>query len=92
MNIEFYRNEIDRIDRELVRLFCARMEAAENIGRIKKQNGLPVENAARESAVLDTAAGCAPDRYKQSVAELYKAIFAISKSYQSEMPEDAEHE
>ena len=42
MELEHLRQQIDRIDDELVALFVRRMEIAAQIADYKKQNGLPV--------------------------------------------------
>ena len=36
------RNEINRIDREMARLFCARMDAAREVAAYKKETGMPI--------------------------------------------------
>lgn len=52
-DLERARDEIDRIDRTMARLFRRRMEAVSRIAAYKKKNGLPVLDSARESAVMD---------------------------------------
>ena len=47
------RQEIDRVDRELIDLFRRRMDCAKAVGLYKKENGLPVLNPAREEEILD---------------------------------------
>ena len=47
------RQEIDRVDRELIDLFRRRMGCAKAVGLYKKENGLPVLNPAREEEILD---------------------------------------
>ena len=42
------RNDIDRIDKELLKLFTERMQCAERVAEIKRKAGIPVLNAARE--------------------------------------------
>ena len=41
------RNDIDRIDKELLKLFTERMQCAERVAEIKRKAGIPVLNAAR---------------------------------------------
>ena len=52
-DLETLRTEIDEIDRELVRLFEARMNVVLNVAAYKLENGLPILNAGREQQVLD---------------------------------------
>ena len=52
MTIEDWRKEIDRIDEELVRLLNARSRRAIELGRIKREMGLPIYSPDRETAVI----------------------------------------
>ena len=52
MTLARLRLRIDRIDKKLLRLLNQRASAALQIGRVKKQNGLPVFDKKRERAVL----------------------------------------
>ncbi|HEY6328005.1 MAG TPA: chorismate mutase [Blastocatellia bacterium] len=56
MDIEDWRKEIDRIDEDLVHLINRRSTCAIEIGRIKKERGLPAYAAAREATVLNHVA------------------------------------
>jgi chorismate mutase len=51
-NIDDWRDEIDRIDEELVRLLNARSKCAIEIGRIKREIGQPVYSPSREQQVI----------------------------------------
>ena len=42
MNLNEIRSEIDKIDDELVRLFCQRMHVAAQVADYKKANNLPI--------------------------------------------------
>lgn len=53
MNIDDYRQEIDRLDRELLRIFNARAALALQIGEIKKELGLPVYDPDRERRIFE---------------------------------------
>ena len=56
MSIEDWRNRIDELNDELIALLNKRATYATEIGKIKKQMGLPVFDAAREDAVLENVA------------------------------------
>ena len=47
------REEIDRIDKQLLPLFLERMNCSEKVAEIKQQAGIPVLNAKREQEILD---------------------------------------
>jgi chorismate mutase len=48
-DIAAHRKRIDLIDNELIRLLRERLDAARAIGRIKRENNLPVVDPGRES-------------------------------------------
>jgi chorismate mutase len=51
--IEVWRQRIDEIDSQLMRLLNSRSACAVEIGRIKRQGGLPVYSPERESRILE---------------------------------------
>ena len=53
MNIEDWRNRIDELNDELIALLNKRASYATEIGKIKKEKGLPVFDASREDAILE---------------------------------------
>lgn len=53
MKIEYWRNRIDELNGELIALLNKRATYATEIGKLKKELGLPVLDASREQAVLD---------------------------------------
>ncbi|HDP99755.1 MAG TPA: chorismate mutase [bacterium] len=50
--IEQSRQRIDSIDRQLLQLLNERAEVALLIGKIKKENGLPIYDQSREDEIL----------------------------------------
>ena len=82
MDLSEYRDEIDSIDTELVRLFCRRMEVSALIAEYKKANGLPIYDPVREQAKLTDIAGKADIEIAPYAKELYSLLFALSKDYQ----------
>lgn len=82
MDLTQLRHEIDRIDRELVSLFCERMNIAAKIADYKKEQRLPIYHPAREQEVLDKVAGQAGPEMADYIISLYSELFALSRSYQ----------
>lgn len=76
------RQEIDAVDAELVGLLRRRMEIAGEIAAYKRDQGLAVEDAGREKAVLARVSDLADEPYAQYARGVYAAIFQASKSYQ----------
>ncbi len=81
-DLSVYREKIDHIDRELVRLFAERMEVAGEIGTYKREMGLPVLDAARERAKLGEVADMAPENMREYTKVLYSLLFELSRSHQ----------
>lgn len=88
MDLQDYRKEIDRIDRELVALFVRRMEVSAGIAAYKQAHGMPVLDAAREQAKLQQVAELAPEQLRPDTAELYRTLFALSRGYQQRLQEE----
>ena len=53
MTLDEIRKKIDEIDGRLLPLFEDRMDCSKEVARIKKGQGLPILNEAREQAVLE---------------------------------------
>ena len=54
MNIEYWRTEIDEVDRELLRLLNRRARLSIKVGNLKRAAGLPRCDPERESVVIRT--------------------------------------
>ncbi len=80
--LSVYRDEINAIDDELVKLLIKRMQTAGKIGAYKKEAGLPVLNVKREEEVKERLLLEVPEELKSSISRLYDAIFQISRDYQ----------
>ena len=60
------REEINRIDREMAKLFCERMEAVKSVAEYKKERGLPILDSTREGRRLFRYVVCAKVRHEVS--------------------------
>ena len=83
MDLTEIRQEIDEIDQELVRLFCARMNLSAQVADYKKANNLPIFVPARERAILQKVAQMAGPEMENYTRVLYSMFFELSRSYQS---------
>ena len=83
MDLTEIRQEIDGIDQELVRLFCARMNLSAQVADYKKANNLPIFVPARERAILQKVAQMAGTEMENYTRVLYSMLFELSRSYQS---------
>lgn len=53
MNLNELRNEIDDIDLQMIELFKRRMAVSKQIGKIKRELGLPIYDPIREEFILE---------------------------------------
>ena len=83
MDLNELRSRIDRVDDDIVRLFCERMEIAAQIADYKKAQNLPILMPARErEKLLDVAKKAGPEMADYTRV-LYSMLFELSRSYQS---------
>lgn len=85
MNIDEYRNRIDRIDKQMVTLFCERMDTASDIAAWKKEQKRPVFDPERERQKLLEVASSVPEELREYTASLYSLLFELSRSYQNRL-------
>jgi len=85
MNLDELRVEIDEIDKGLVDLFSKRMDIAAGIAAYKKENGLPVLDATRERAKMNSLMEMTRPELEEHVHSLYSLIFELSRSYQNKI-------
>ena len=83
MDLSEIRKDIDKIDDELVRLFCARMNLSAEVADYKKANNMPILVPARERAILQSVAEKAGPEMANYTRVLYSMLFELSRSYQS---------
>ena len=57
MDISDWRKKIDELDRKLVELLSQRAQAAHEIGRLKRDAGMPIYEPDRERKVFDNVRG-----------------------------------
>ncbi len=84
------REEIGRIDAEIVEAIARRMRLAREVGAVKASAGLPVLDPARESAVVAHAAALARDAGlpEEDVRALFWQLMAISRREQAAVTRD----
>jgi len=82
MNMDDYRNQINDIDNEIVKLYIERMEVVKQIGNYKKENNLPIKDSFREKELLEKITEMAGEDYENDIRSLYSLIFELSRSRQ----------
>ena len=78
------REEIDRIDGQLIPLLVKRMEISKKVADYKLKNGLPVLNEKREAEILSAVSEKCGDK-GDAVKAVYSAILDASKSIQNKI-------
>ena len=86
--IEHWRNEIDRVDEDLLRLFNERAHYAIEIGLEKRRLGLPIEVPEREAAIIRQAIAHTHGPLDgDAIRRLFEAVIAESTTAESAMLE-----
>lgn len=84
--LENARERINRIDAEMAKLFCERMEAARDVAAYKKENGMPIFDASREAQVVERNSERISDENLRSFyVEFLKNNMKLSKEYQRQL-------
>jgi chorismate mutase len=79
--IDDIRKEIDRLDRELLRIFNERAALALAIGEIKKEKGLPVYDPQREKLIFDRMTAANPGPLEDgAIIRLFERVIDESRS------------
>ncbi len=90
MNLEDWREEIDNIDRELVRLIEKRIRVVRKIGAIKVTAGLPARDKRREEAVMRNICAASDGiAGNVGIVRIYSEILRQSKEIQRGIIETA---
>ncbi|MBI2850165.1 MAG: chorismate mutase, partial [Chloroflexi bacterium] len=82
MSLEELRGKIDDVDHEIVRAIAERVKIAQEIGEEKHKQGKPIEDGAREQAVLKHVREIAQEEgiSQDAVEKIYRQIISLAKS------------
>lgn len=84
MSLQPIREEIDRIDDQLVELFKSRMECSRKVAEYKQEHGMEIFNKEREEQLLGKVQENA-GIYGDSARQLYSTILELSRALQHDM-------
>lgn len=83
IDLQDSRNEIDRVDKEMVRLFEYRMQLTQDVAEYKIQTGKKVYDKEREVAKLTALKALAGNEFnRHGVEELFTQIMSMSRKMQ----------
>ena len=83
MELNNYREHLDTIDKELLRLFIERMAIAGEIAQWKQQNRMPVLDLRREKEKLRAMEELSQEDLKEYSVSLFPLLMELSRSYQN---------
>jgi len=85
MDIADWRKKIDGLDRELVELLSRRAQAAHEIGKLKRTEGLPIYEPDREKDVFDQVRKINPGPLSErDLLRIYERIIDVMRQIQRE--------
>lgn len=91
MNIEYWRQEIDELDQELLRLLNMRARLAIKVGKLKRSAGLPLCDLERERFVLQRVQQSNPGPLEpKAVNKLFRRIIRESRRVEARAVESNE--
>jgi chorismate mutase-like protein len=83
MDISDWRQKIDELDEQIVRLISQRAEAAQAIGELKRLSELPVYEPKREQNVFDHVRAANPGPLADAeIQHVYERIIDVMRSLQ----------
>lgn len=82
MELSDYRQQINDIDKEILKLFEQRMAVSVDIANYKKAHDLPVLDSSRESEKLDEVRAALPEELKDYGTSLFSLLMDLSKTHQ----------
>ena len=86
IDLQECRDEIDKIDSEIIRLFEQRMKVCEDVAEYKIRTGKKVLDPERERQKLEVLRGKAHGEFNQLGAqELFQQVMAISRKRQYQL-------
>lgn len=81
--LNLLRNEINEIDKELVKLLKKRIEVAKKIGKLKKEKKIAIFDAIREKEIIDFFTLKEDEDNKFIIEKFLHLLMDISKEVQA---------
>lgn len=85
MELDKARTEINKIDKEIVKLLQKRFNIVNEIGNYKRKQGLPIYDEAREKQVVESCISYLENKeYSKYIGDIYFQIMKCGKDLQQE--------
>lgn len=81
-DLEKAREQIDKIDKEMISLFEKRMALVKDVIEYKKKNNLDILDSKREDEIIKRNVELVTDKLKPYYKEFFNTILCVSKEYQ----------
>lgn len=89
VDLQKYRDQLDKIDKQLVKLFEERMAICGKVAETKIASGKAVYDAEREKQKLDAVGAMANSDFNQiAVRDLFSQMMSVSRKYQYSILEE----
>ncbi len=86
--LENARIEINKIDKEMAKLFEQRMKAVEDVIEYKIENNMDIFDSSREKEIIEKNTKLLEnDKYSKYYVEFIENLMSISKKYQKKISE-----
>ena len=86
MGLSKLRDEIDRIDREIIALLCKRFEIVEDVAKLKRETNTDIEDGEREAEIIDNCKAESRGNIDETFIEkLMRLIIDESKKVQERL-------
>lgn len=83
-NLDSLRKEVDRLDDLMKPLLLKRMECVRQIGKIKKQENIPVVSVAREMEIFERLTEGLRGDESYYIRQIYQEIFRATHNVEEE--------
>jgi chorismate mutase len=92
MDISDWRKKIDDLDSMLVDLLNQRAHAAQEIGRLKRQSGMPIYEPKREQEIFENVSRLSSGPLKgRHLVQIYERVIDVMRNLQKEEMGVPEH-
>ena len=81
-DLNYLREEIDKVNKGLIELFIERMKISEEIGEYKRENGMKIYDKKREAEIIAEAVDGRDEKYKEYISEFLKELMKLSRDVQ----------
>lgn len=81
-DLKNYRNEIDKLDKEILTLLKKRFAISLQVAKCKQENNLPINQSNRENEILTNLSQGEDELTKSMIKAIWAEIFTFSKKLQ----------